>query len=90
LTITTTSPALFALALIARELMLRLSADPAPLRLGRRCTISTRPPPSPAFAFHAPARHGRAAAVGWVPDGLALAWWGLVLYWIAGFFYVVR
>jgi cardiolipin synthase len=32
---------------------------------------------------------GVAAPVAW-PAGWALAWWGLVLYWVAGAFYVVQ
>jgi cardiolipin synthase len=35
--------------------------------------------------------HASASAAVWAyPCGWALAWWGLVLYWIAGIFYVVQ
>jgi cardiolipin synthase (CMP-forming) len=36
------------------------------------------------------ARASGSAAVWAYPSGWALAWWGLVLYWIAGIFYVVQ
>ena len=39
----------------------------------------------------APARHGRAGTARWAyPCGWALAWWGLVLYWVAAIFYLVQ
>lgn len=35
--------------------------------------------------------HTSGSAAGWAyPTGWALAWWGLVLYWVAGVFYAVQ
>jgi cardiolipin synthase len=88
-------PLWFALALIAREVMLgicllvlrRYGFGPPPVHyLGKAATFLLL------FAFPTVLLADAApGAVFWAyPTGWALAWWGLVLYWIAGFFYVVQ
>ena len=85
----------FTIALLAREAMLliclgilrRAGYGPPPVHyLGKTATFILL------FAFPVLLlAHASDAAAGWAgPAGWALAWWGLGLYWIAGFFYVIQ
>jgi cardiolipin synthase len=85
----------FTIALLAREAMLlvllavlrRAGYGPPPVHyLGKTATFILL------FAFPVLLlAHASSAAAGWAgPVGWGLAWWGLGLYWIAGFFYVVQ
>jgi cardiolipin synthase len=80
-------------ALVARELMMlvclgvlrRAGYGPPPVHyLGKTATfIILAAFPVLLLAHAVPSIATGAAAIGW-----ALAWWGLVLYWLAGFLYV--
>jgi cardiolipin synthase (CMP-forming) len=80
-------------ALVARELMMliclgvlrRAGFGPPPVRyLGKTATfIILAAFPVLLLAHAVPSIATGAAAIGW-----GLAWWGLVLYWLAGFLYV--
>ncbi len=93
LTVRDVVPLWFALALIARELVLavcllvlrRYGYGPPPVHyLGKAATfILLGAFPVLLLAFAVPATDGWAYPVGW-----GLAWWGLVLYWVAGGLYV--
>lgn len=85
----------FTIALLAREAMLlvclgllrRAGYGPPPVHyLGKTATFILL------FAFPVLLlAHASATNAGWAgPVGWALAWWGLGLYWIAGFFYVIQ
>ncbi|HEU4424760.1 MAG TPA: CDP-alcohol phosphatidyltransferase family protein [Pilimelia sp.] len=85
----------FTAALLAREVMLlaclpvlrRYGYGPPPVHyLGKTATfILLAAFPVLLLAHAAPGAAGVAHAIGW-----GLAWWGLVLYWIAGVLYVVQ
>jgi cardiolipin synthase len=95
LTIREVVPWQFTAALLARELMLgaclpvlrRYGYGPPPVHyLGKTATFILLA----AFPVLLLA-HVSAGAAGWAhPVGWGLAWWGLVLYWVAGGFYVVQ
>jgi len=85
----------FTFALLAREAMLlvclavlrRAGYGPPPVHyLGKTATFILL------FAFPVLLlAHASESAASWAsPVGWGLAWWGLGLYWIAGFFYVVQ
>lgn len=85
----------FTAALLARELVLlgalavlrRYGYGPPPVHyLGKTATfILLAAFPVLLLAAAVPAAESVAGAVGW-----GLAWWGLVLYWVAGVFYLVQ
>ena len=85
----------FTAALLARELLLagsllvlrRHGHGPPPVHyVGKTATfILLAAFPVLLLAAAVPAAAGAAAAIGW-----GLAWWGLVLYWVAGALYVVQ
>jgi cardiolipin synthase len=93
LTIRDVVPLWFAIALILREVMLagallvlrRHGYGPPPVHyLGKAATfILLGAFPCLLLSFAAPGTSGWSFPVGW-----GLAWWGLVLYWIAGAIYV--
>jgi cardiolipin synthase len=85
----------FTIALLAREVMLlvclavlrRAGYGPPPVHyLGKTATFILLS----AFPVLLLAAASDSAASWAGPVGWALAWWGLGLYWIAGFFYVVQ
>lgn len=85
----------FTAALLGRELLLlvalavlrRYGYGPPPVHyVGKTATFLLLAAfPILLLAATAPAVAPAAAAIGW-----GLAWWGLVLYWVAGFFYVLQ
>ncbi|RIV37336.1 CDP-alcohol phosphatidyltransferase family protein [Micromonospora radicis] len=85
----------FTVALLGRELLLlgslavlrRHGYGPPPVHyVGKTATFLLLAAfPTLLLAASVPAAAAAAGAVGW-----ALAWWGLVLYWVAGAFYVVQ
>jgi cardiolipin synthase (CMP-forming) len=88
-------PLWLAAALVARELVMvgalavlrRYGYGPPPVHyVGKAATfILLFAFPTLLLATAAPSTHGWAYPVGW-----ALAWWGLVLYWVAAAFYLVQ
>lgn len=88
-------PWLFAVALLARELVLvgglallrRAGYGPLPVHyLGKTATFLLLAAfPVLLLATAVPATEGWAEPVGW-----ALAWWGLGLYWVAGVLYLTQ
>jgi cardiolipin synthase (CMP-forming) len=95
LTIRDVLPLWFTLALLARELLLgvcllvlrRYGYGPPPVHyVGKSATfILLLALPILLLAKVSPGTEGWAYPVGW-----SLAWWGLVLYWIAALFYVIQ
>ena len=88
-------PWLFTAALLLRELVLgigllvlrRYGLGPPPVHyVGKTATFLLLA----AFPLLLLARAGDTAAVIASPAGWALAWWGLVLYWVAGGLYVAQ
>jgi len=95
LTIREVVPWWFTIALLAREAMLvgcllvlrRFGYGPPPVHyVGKTATFILLV----AFPMLLLAHASAGAAVWAHPSGWALAWWGLVLYWIAGLFYLVQ
>ena len=65
----------------------------ATARPGCRCTSSARPPPSTCSTRSrcCCSVRARAPSPTWaLPIGWAFAWWGTVLYWVAGVMYIVQ
>jgi cardiolipin synthase len=95
LTVRDVVPLWFTVALFAREAVLgiclivlrRLGYGPPPVHyVGKTATfILLMALPTLLLAAAVPSTHGWAHPAGW-----ALAWWGLVLYWIAALFYVTQ
>ena len=95
LTVRDVLPWQFTVALLARELLLGIRLlvlrgygyGPPPVHyLGKTATfILLAAFPTLLLAVAAPGTAAVAGAIGW-----ALAWWGLVLYWAAGFLYLVE
>ncbi|WBB82286.1 CDP-alcohol phosphatidyltransferase family protein [Micromonospora sp. WMMD882] len=85
----------FTVALLGREVLLlgalavlrRHGYGPPPVHyVGKTATFLLLAAfPILLLAATVPAAAGVATAIGW-----GLAWWGLALYWVAGFFYVVQ
>lgn len=93
LTVRDVLPLWFTLALLVREAVLavgllvlrRYGYGPLPVHyVGKTATfVLLAAMPTLLLAATVPAAHGWAHPAGW-----ALAWWGLVLYWVAAVFYV--
>ncbi len=95
LTVREVVPWWFTAALLARELVLvggllvlrRYGYGPPPVHyVGKTATFILLV----AFPMLLLAHVSESAEVWAYPSGWALAWWGLVLYWIAGIFYLIQ